>query len=277
MGRPFIEFIQSQVLPWTKGVYGGARPAVEMRMLSLDEQSGASSTLLRYPAGWRQVDPQALTADEELFVLAGSLTVGDVRHERYGYAHLPAGFVRPAMASTDGAVVLTFFSGEPRAGSAVAQGADEARLVEAVNAFDGPWTGNFHPQFPAGAGRKFLRQDPHDGEQTWVLGTMPLRWGRRAEKHPVVEEMYLLAGELVGHVGTMRAGAYFWRPEEEWHGPFGSPTGNLMLFRTKGGPLSTVYEDDEREFSWQPEHRPILPPELTVLGGKPWDGGCACY
>ena len=275
MSRPFIEFVQSQVVPWSRGLYGGARPDIEMRMLSMDDGTGASSTLLRYPPGWVQPEEQVLDADEELFVLDGSLSVGEVTHAKYGYAHLPAGYVRPRMSSQTGAVVMTFFSAEPRVSSS--RELDDARLVEAVSALDGPWTGNFHPTFPAGAGRKFLRQDPHDGEQTWVLGTMPLRWGLRAERHPVVEEMYLLAGELVGHVGTMRAGAYFWRPEDEWHGPFGSLTGNLMLFRTKGGPLSTVYEDDDRGFSWQPEHRPILPPHLQEVGSTPWVGGCVCY
>lgn len=275
MTRPFIEFIQSQVVPWSRGLYGGARPEIDMRMLSLDDETGASSTLLRYPLGWVQSEAQILDADEELFVLAGSLTVGEVTHRKYGYAHLPSGYVRPTMSSETGAVVMTFFSARPHATSS--HELDAGRLVEAVDALDGPWTGNFHPTFPVGAGRKFLRQDPHDGEQTWLLGTMPLRWGLRAERHPVVEEMYLLAGELVGHVGTMRAGAYFWRPEHEWHGPFGSLTGNLMLFRTKGGPLSTVYEDDDHTFSWEPDHRPTLPQHLQAVGAQPWDGGCLCF
>lgn len=275
MTRPFIEFVQSQVIPWEQGLYGGARPEVEVRTLSRDEGSGASSNLLRYAPGWSQRGQQTLAADEEMFVLAGSLTIGSRTYGRYEYAHLPAGYRRPKMMSSKGAVVLTFFSAEPVATAEFE--VDGARLVEHVDAFEGPWTGNFHPQFPGGAGRKYLRQDPHDGEETWVLGTMPLRSGRRPERHPVVEEMYLLAGELVGHVGTMKAGAYFWRPEEEWHGPFGSPTGNLMLFRTIGGPLSTEYTEDEVDFTWTPKHEPILPPSLQDVGGKPWDGGCACY
>lgn len=110
-----------------------------------------------------------------------------------------------------------------------------------------------------------------------MLGTMPLRWGHRKEKHPVVEEMYLLSGELVGHRGRMHAGAYFWRPPEEWHGPFGSPTGNLMIFRTKGGPLSTVYADDEIPFAWDQAYDPILPPTLEPLRHREFAPGCSCY
>lgn len=277
MPRPFIEFIQQQVLPWQQGLYGGARSEVSVRMLSLDEETGASSLLLYYPPGWARDEAEHLTADEELFVLDGELVIAGRRYPQYAYAHLPAGYVRDSQAAPDGATVLCFFSAEPRAVSGAPAGGscDERRLVEYVHALDGEWGGNFHPQFPPGAGRKFLRRDPLDGEETWLLGTMPLRNGRRPEKHPVVEEMYLLAGELVGHVGLMRPGAYFWRPPEEWHGPFGSLTGNLMLFRTKGGPLSTEYTEHEVAFSWTPAHQPVLPDHLAGYGALPWTG-CAC-
>jgi hypothetical protein len=118
-----------------------------------------------------------------------------------------------------------------------------------------------------------MRRDPVTQDETWVLGTMPLRYGMRSEKHPVVEEAYLLSGELVGHLGVMTPGAYFWRPPEESHGPFGSMTGNLYLFRTVGGPLSTIYEPDSREFNWKPKHDPILPAELA---GLPTYEACVC-
>lgn len=281
MGRPFIEFIQSQALPWQRGLYGRADSGLRSKMLSLDPGTGASSMLVSYPVGWSFDGggvPHHLSVDEELFVLAGELTVDDTRYGAKSYAHLPAGFTRARTSSATGAMVLTFFSGEPTvvSGPAPAGLLDERRLVSYVDGFAGEWGGNFHPRFPAGAGRKFLRRDPLDGEETWLLGTMPLRWGHRPEKHPVVEEMYLLSGELVGPLGVMQAGSYFWRPPEEWHGPFGSPTGNLMLFRTKGGPLSTVYTDHEVDFSWNPEHRPILPPGLEPYGRAP-QPGCDCY
>lgn len=275
--RPFIEFLQVQRLPWDgAGAVGpGVRDGAQIRVLSVDPSDGGCSLLIRYPPGWRRDRSEVLTADEELFVVSGSLTVGERRYDRFGYAHLPAGHHRSGMASAEGAVVLTFFSAHPESRSASQHSPDlvTERLVEHVDALAGEWGGNFHPQFPPGAGRKWLRRDPVTGDDTWILGTMPLRSGRRAEKHPVVEEMYLLSGELHGHVGTMRPGAYFWRPPEEWHGPFGSLTGNVLFFRTVGGPLSTVYRDEETEFTWTPEDRPILPPDLAEL--PPWDG-CAC-
>lgn len=279
MARAFTEFLQSQLLDWQQGLYGGGFADVTSKLLSLDEETGASSTLVRFPAGYDRREPFHLTVDQELFVLEGDLDIDGQAHRRYTYAHLPAGWQHQRVSSQGGAVVLAFYSGEPRVvdGEAPADLLDESRAVPFVDAFDGEWGANFHPKFPAGAGRKFLRRDPHDGEETWVLGTMPLRWGRRREKHPVVEEMYLLSGELVGHRGRMHAGAYFWRPPEEWHGPFGSPTGNLMIFRTKGGPLSTVYEEDLVPFDWNEPYDPILPDNLESLRTTPYEGACRCY
>ena len=40
MTRPHIEFIQSQVLPWEHGLYGGGWRDVEMKVLSKDDKSG---------------------------------------------------------------------------------------------------------------------------------------------------------------------------------------------------------------------------------------------
>jgi hypothetical protein len=273
MHRPFIEFLQTQRLPWIPADTVGL-PGAEMRVLSEDRDTGACSLLVRFPAGWRR-DGGILAADEEVFVIGGALTIGDRTHKRFGYTHLPAGYLHGRASTVDGAVAVVFYSARPEPVAGTAHAADLAteRVVEHLNALDGEWGANFHPQFPPGAGRKWLRRDPVTKDETWVLGTMPLRSGRRAEKHPVVEEMFLLSGELQGHLGTMRPGAYFWRPPEEWHGPFGSLTGNLFLFRTVGGPLSTVYRDDESEFSWTPPDRPILPPDLAALPDVP---PCAC-
>lgn len=273
MSRPHIEFVHEQVLPWETGLYGGARPEVHVRTLSRDDETGASSLLLRYPPGWRREEPEHLLADEEFFVLSGSLEINGAHYHDLCYGFFPAGHVRESASSPDGALVLTFFEGEPRrAEGRPANPMDAERLVERLHMMEGDWGAGFHPLFPPGAGRKYLRKDPYDGEHSWILGTMPLRFGRRREKHPVVEEMFLLAGELVGPFGAMHAGAYFWRPPEIWHGPFGTKTGYLTLFRTKGGPLSTEFDDNRLEFSWTPEYRPVLPPRLAEFARSPYQG-----
>jgi hypothetical protein len=278
MPRPRIEFVQSQHLPWRAEPLAAARAGTEARVLSRDAETGACSLLVRYPAGWRRDVAEHLLVDEEFLVIDGSLTVGGFTYGEKGYAHLPTHAPRQGMAAGEkGAVVLTFFSATPALAAGVARRApDPSRLVEGLDAYQVPYTGNFHPEFPAGAGRKMLFEDPASGDQSWILATMGLRWAERAERHPVVEEMYLIAGEVHGNCGIMRPGAYFWRPPDIAHGPYGSKTGNIYFFRTKGGPLATEYEDPAQPFRWNPPHSPVLPPDMAAHGGeaaaspRPW-------
>jgi hypothetical protein len=275
MARPRIEFIQAQNLPWQSQPLADLRPDSEVRILSTDDESGACSLMVRYPAGWSRETEGYLNADEEFLVLYGDLTVGAFDYGYLGYGHVPAGLPRRRIASKSGAIVLTFFSAQPTFRSG-ANDYDASRIVEGMDAMSVPYTGNFHPEFPPGAGRKMLFEDPDTGDQSWLLGTLGLRWAERAERPPVVEEMFLIAGEVHGNLGVMRPGAYFWRPPDIAHGPYGSLTGNIYFFRTKGGALSTDYEPPDRPFTWWPEHRPILPPDLAALAqetaaaARPW-------
>jgi len=266
VSRPWIEFIQSQSLPWQRAVLDQMRPGAEAKILSVDDESGATSLLVRYPKGFR-APATTLAVDDELLVLHGSLDIGGLRHQPFAYAHLPVGHECGAWESTDGAVVLEFLSGHPELASGRVH-FDARRLVVGVDAMRVPYTGNFHPEFPPGAGRKILYQDPISLDTSWLLGTLPLRWAERAEVHPTVEEMYLLAGEVHGNRGVMRPGAYFWRPAGKPHGPYGTQTGNLYFFRTKGGKLSTEYVEPAKPFHWWPAYEPVLPLNLRAYAGE---------
>jgi hypothetical protein len=80
--------------------------------------------------------------------------------------------------------------------------------------------------------------------------------------------MYLISGETHGNRGVMRPGAYFWRPADAPHGPYGTLTGNLYFFRTKGGALSTQYVSPEKPFHWWPEYDPVIPQHLAAYAGE---------
>lgn len=261
MTRSWIEFVQSQNLPWQSDALAGFRPGVEMKILSKDDQTGALSCVMRYPPDFH-LPTVAMSVDNELLVLSGELQIGEYRHGPFGYAHLPSGFcARTHWQSPRGAMVLEFFSGHPET-VPTSYSFDAERLVIGLDGMSAPYTGNFHPEFPLGAGRKILYSDPDTNDTTWLLGTLPLRWGERSEVHPTVEEMFLLAGEVHGNRGIMRPGAYVWRPANEPHGPYGTLTGNLFFFRAKGGGLSTKYVEPEDAFHWWPSYSPVLPPTL---------------
>ena len=152
MARPWIEYVQSQNLPWVAGDLWGIRPGIEAKILSLDDDGGAASLLIRYPAGWRYDREGALSVDEEFLVLEGEFSIGHQTYRDKSYAHLPAGYGRGPMASAPGAVVLTFISGHPSSTQPAAY--DRDRLVENLDAFAVPYTGKFHPEFPPAPGAR---------------------------------------------------------------------------------------------------------------------------
>jgi hypothetical protein len=268
MSRPHVEFIQSQILPFRQGLYGGGRPHVMVRTLSIDDQDGSSSTMVRYPAGWDAGAAHVLNADEELFVLEGALELNGRSYGKHAYAHLPAGYLRTSFSSPGGAVVLTFFSAEPsaQASDKSVEDFDSRRLVEHIDTRAMPGqTGkrkhmNSGDWDTSGTINKTLYTDPDSGEVTWLIGMMPYWSTPGAEIHPVVEEEFAILGDLCFPMGVMRDGGYFWRPPGVQHGPFASWGGALHLCRCKGGPFGTEWVETDPP-DWQPAYQPILPPE----------------
>lgn len=271
MARPHIEFIQSQVLPFRRGLYGGARPEVEVRTLSIDDEGGDSSTQIKWPAGFSRSTPEYLDADEEFLVLEGALEINGRHYRKHDYAHLPRGYLRRTQSSTAGAVTLTFFSGEPHAvmSDRAGNNFDPKRLVEHIDTRAHPRMTNVAESFntpgwdPTGSFHKDLFTDPYTGERTWLIGMAPHWSTSLAEIHPVVEEEYSILGDLCFPMGNFRDGAYFWRPPGIRHGPFATWGGTLHLVRCKGGPFATQWVDTGG-VEWFPEYKPILPPEYQA-------------
>ena len=239
MARPHIEFIPSQVIPWSEGLYGGARPDVEVRVLSIDGDTGASSLIIKYPPGWNRPQVESIDADEELFVLEGSLEISGVTYGKHDYGHLPVGFPRTGAASPGGAVVLTFFSATPSARAGAAD-YDERRLVRHVDtrkqsAHQGARKHMASEGFAhTGTVHKSLFHDPDTDERSWLVGLPPYWSMTTAETHPVCEEEFAIYGDICMPNGVMHPGAYFWRPEFVQHGPFGTVGGTLPFLPRQG-------------------------------------------
>jgi quercetin dioxygenase-like cupin family protein len=280
MARPHIEFIQSQALPWKTLGADAARPGAEAKALSFDPETRAATAIIRYPAGWAIREAHYLDSDEEFYVLEGELWVGSVAYRKGDYAYLPAGMPRPGMHSDLGAAVLTYHEGTHRrmAGAAPLGMYDPARLIAKIKTDAEPWDAPGDPVVAAianNAGRKVLRDDPKTGERTWLLRFGPddpkkMTHGR-IETHPVVEEVFLLDGEIAMPMGTLKPGAYFWRPAGIPHGPVGTLTGLFGIFRCKGGPLTTRWSDEESPIDWHPAYKPYLPEKLAHLAAATYD------
>lgn len=267
--REHIEFVQAQHLDWQDGATYG-RPGTDLKLLSIDGETGAFSCVMRFPEGWRDDKDAWLLGDEELFVLDGELMIDGTSYAENCYAFLPAGLGRGASSAPRGAVALCFFS------RALGRGPNttrpevlQDRIVRKIDVAEGQWDGDFDAlglgKLKAGARLRVLRTDPLSGETTYISASIAFRRGTQAERHPIVQEFFLLSGELAGETGVMQAGAYCFRPPMFKHGPYGSPTGAVILFRGLGGPQETFWEEGA-PLSFKPAHAPLLPNRLRKFG-----------
>jgi quercetin dioxygenase-like cupin family protein len=82
---------------------------------------------------------------------------------------------------------------------------------------------------------KLLWRDEQSGAYSRLLSVDPGWREPRLEHHDCSEEAFVLEGDMtMGSLGTMRPGAYFWRPPGIKHGPMHSSSGALILIRTDG-------------------------------------------
>ncbi|MGL4543926.1 MAG: cupin domain-containing protein [Polymorphobacter sp.] len=278
LDRPHIEFIQSQVLPWRRIGAGLARPDVEYKLLSRDAGDGACSVLMRYPRGWHREGPEHISAAEEFYILDGELIMDDHRYGADSYAFLPVGWTRRSMASPSGCVVLAFFDREPTlvAGVGHCSPEDAARTVRHIDAAGMAWDMSLNdPNLRhLGISRKNLRTDPVTGERSFLSLILPQSapppGGGPQEMHPVVEEAYVISGSLTGPQGTMFPGAYFWRPAEIAHGPFGARWGAVSLIRFVGGRHVNNWTARHAPFCFDAPYDPILPDDLRAFAATGW-------
>ena len=274
MPRPHIEFIHAQDLDWQPHTLPDPLHEVGCKMLSLDKETGACSVLLKFPPSWGVENEIHLAADHEFLVLEGAIEISGQAYSFDSYGYLPAGFTHSAWSSTEGAVVLTFFSATPTAHAGPGNSTQDA--IPYIFLHDMNWTSSdVDPDLDfLRIAHKVLRTNHDTGETTLLLNcgaqSHPEDWKEAALAHPCVEEMFLLSGDIIAERGIMHAGSYFWRPPNIWHGPFGSRYGNVCLIRFMEGHHVNNWGNEKLPFSLTPEYTPDLPEHLQHLASKPF-------
>lgn len=262
MPRSHTEFLRSDSVPWELIPSDAPRAGCERRLLSEDPDTGACSLLMRYPPGWSVTSPLCLSSDEEVFVLDGDLATGAASLTAGDYAYWPAGYPRGPTSSVRGCTMLTFFESAPRVGEGMDY--DRGELVERLPTADIAWSAPSEQSFDVKrVGRKVLKPAARDGGRTWLLRidadeASPFEING-VERHPCVEEMFLLSGDIAMTCGTMQRGDYFWRPPNVPHGPMGTRSGFLGFFRAKEGRFATTWSEPAVPIPWDAPYRPILP------------------
>ena len=278
MSRPWIEFIFAQKLGWQAGLYGGSRDGVYSKILSIDEEAGDASVIIKYPPGWSHESKKAVLADEEFYVLDGSLKINNQIYKQDSYANLPGGYPRDHFSSQEGCVALTFFSAKPILGDA--DSFDDSELITYINTLDMKWDSASND--PAldwmGNKRKVLKWDKEfDQQGTFIFSTpphiYPNNWLCPTLTHPCAEETFIISGSYIGPCGKMSKGAYFWRPEYKPHGPFGTREGAFSLIRFKYGKHINIWGEEQIKYSFNANYDPILPEHLKQYGDLEFEGG----
>jgi len=264
--REHIEFIQAQRLPW-EDASSADFPGGHIKILSRDPDDGSFSAVLRLPAGWSRPE-RSLAFDEEIYILDGDLEIGGETYLDNAYGFRAAGSPGNALKALTEVALLYFRSGAV-ADNLRTPEASARRTVAKIDLGTEKWDGEFEKlglgALAAGARMKILREDPFSGETTYISASIAYRIGTRAERHPIVQEFFMLSGELAGELGIMHAGAYCYRPPMVKHAPYGSATGAVILFRGFGGKQETFWEDAP-PFTFRPNHNPVLPERLKGLG-----------
>jgi len=76
MGRAHVEHIHSPEIDATALVWSGWPPGAAVKILSVDDETGAQSSLVTLPSGYRR--PIGLAhAETEALVISGTLRVGE--------------------------------------------------------------------------------------------------------------------------------------------------------------------------------------------------------
>lgn len=272
MTRPHIEFIHTPDMPWVKKDLNIFFKGVRYKILSIDSKTKEMSTILNYPKSWKQSNSLYLSVDEEIYILSGSININNIELDEGCYAYLPANYPRETFFSLNGAVVLSFFSGNISFTKNKKQ-YNKKNLIKKISFYEDGWDSNYlginSPEIAAsGSKKKLLRTDRDTGDQTWIMGVIPSYQEKKVESHPVVQECFILNGQIDGNCGTMIEGSYFWRPRDILHGPYGTKSGCTILSRSKGGKLIVDYFDLEKPFNFDPKHKVYVPKNLLTYSRK---------
>lgn len=264
MNREYIEFIQSQNIPWTDDP---CFPEMQIKMLSLDNDGGSYSALQRIPSGFHLPADQPLAANEEFYILSGLMHLNGMEYTPGCYGFLPAGYPRKGLLAMEETIILRLFEGRVVAytGQSCAKKlASDRPAIAWLDTYRMQWDTTLHDIKLAhlGLARKNLRIDPVTGQRTFLFMTSPqthpANWRGPTESHPTPEESFLISGDLTGQVGTMMPGAYFWRPPHIPHGPFGSIAGSMSLIRFVGGKHINIWSDQDEVFSYRQPYNGFL-------------------
>lgn len=206
---PYPAFIDSNELP---DAFIAALPGVRAKPLTANPDSRRSSLRVDLPADWVFTTGAMPSHSIELYVLQGSIQLGEFALTAGGYAYIPAASGGVNLASREGAQILYFTD--------VANSASVIQTPLITNSELLVWDVS-----ATGLEERELLNDPGSGKRTWLQ-----RWSAddrfRWQQSSVIREGYLIDGALQyaecsggeAVIEQYQPGGYFLRPAGAVHG-----------------------------------------------------------
>ena len=249
-------FFNIYELPWDTAAEPAGVAGLEQRLISRDSATGASTLMVRVPAGWEGAADAETTVG--LFVLEGDLDVDGHELRVTGYAHVPPSAGAVPLSSRSGAQAYVFWTPEMEI---------DPGAVRITSFWDAPWEEGLLNKLPQRW--KSLRQpDPADGPihgspsgLLRVMQWMPGFVAPMVHVHSVWEEVIFLCGDwIAGERGAVAPGSYLGTPAGYWHAPVPTRTGALAIVHADK-PLDL----EQRECDGGPELTRAYLDEMSML------------
>ena len=236
---PYPAFVQASELA---DIFVAGLPGIRAKRFAGDLETRRSSSLLTLPPDWSFTTGGMPNKSVEIYVLAGTVNVGEFALTPGGYAYLPDGSSGVPLQTTGGARILYFLDDANPA--AVIQ----TPLISSEQIIG--WQPLSADLSDAGLSVKELRKDPGSGARTYLLRIEPGAT-RPWQSLSVVEEGYLLRGSythsecVAGEAVTADylPGGYYHRPENSVNGgpESGAAVSAVWLVRTLSPGMTTTH------------------------------------
>ena len=200
-------FVQADALP---DIFLADLPGVRAKRFAGDPNTRRSSNRLLLPPDWSFSTGGLPNKSVEIYVLAGSIKLGDFDLQPGGYAYLPDGSTGVSMSTVAGAQVL-YFLDDAKPAAVI-----RTPLIASRDLI--PWNPLSTDLEDAGLSIKELRTDPGSGARTFLL-RIEAGATRPWQSLSTLEEGYLLEGEYAhgecvdgeAAVGSYSPGGYYYR------------------------------------------------------------------
>ena len=109
---PIVKLVDVADIEWREVELAASSPAVKLKRLHGDTDTGAFTVMVRFPPGWARDGDGHYDVIEEVLFLAGSLHLTGETYEADDYTVLPSDYPRHgSRAGDNGAFALAWFSG----------------------------------------------------------------------------------------------------------------------------------------------------------------------